>query len=77
MKIELLQPAKDLLISSSKDLIEKLNENNEASYVKQKAFQYLLDNGEKVQVQVMVTREEDDFLDDFVTEEMTNINIKK
>ena len=68
--MELGNSEKQLLEISAKDLLKQLNDIKKAHHVKQKAFQFLLDNDEEVQVQVIVTRCEDDFLDDFQTEVM-------
>lgn len=59
----------ELLKISTIDLLGRLKEESQSHHVKQKAFQFLL-NGEEVQVQVLVTRHEDDFLEDFQTEIM-------
>jgi hypothetical protein len=70
---ELNQNEKDLLNFSAGDLIPMLEENTELSHVKQKAFDYYDSKAKQIyQVQVTVTRNESDFLEDFQTEEMAN-----
>jgi hypothetical protein len=59
---------KNLIISSAEDLIKKLNEDKISLEIKQMAFGWLLDDNEEIQVQVVVTREEDNFLDPFCDE---------
>lgn len=72
---ELNQSEKDLLNFSAGDLIPMLKDNSELSHVKQKAFEYYdADSKEYYQVQVLVTRNKSDFLEDFQTEEMTTVN---
>lgn len=52
-------------------MISALSGNSELSHVKQMAFGYYnSEQKEHYQVQVTVTRREDDFLDDFEVEEM-------
>lgn len=59
----------DLLVISSKDLIDKLAELPNHSSVKQCAFHYHnKQNNELFQVQVIVTRATRDFMKDFHTE---------
>lgn len=63
----------DLLVISSKDLIQKLVESPNHCSVKQCAFHHPnSQNNELFQVQVIVTRAESDFLEDFQTEYMSN-----
>lgn len=66
--MELGDSEKKLLEFSAKDVLKQLNVRKSVHSVKMKAFQFLLDNDEEVQVQVIVTRNEPYFLDDFETE---------
>jgi hypothetical protein len=59
-----------LLEITTKDLLKQIEENSTSLHVKQKAFQHLTINDEEIQIQITVTRCEDDFLDDFQTEVM-------
>lgn len=61
----------NLLMITAKDLLEEIGVESSAIHVKQKAFQFLVDD-EEVQVQIIVTRREDDFLDDFQIEVMND-----
>lgn len=71
---QLNQNEKDLLNFSAGDLIPMLKDNSDLSHVKQKAFEYYdSDAKEYYQIQVVVTRNESDFLEDFQTEEMTTV----
>lgn len=71
-RLELRQTEKDLLQFSAGDLIPMLQEKTKLHHVKQTAFQHYCEmTKEFFQVQVIVTRNESDFLDDFVTEEMS------
>lgn len=60
----------DLLACSARDLCKTLNDNKKSLHVRMKAFDHLLDGDEEVQVHVLITRDENDFLDDFQTEVM-------
>lgn len=60
----------NLLALTAKDLSKKLNQDKTLLYVKQYAAAHMLDNDEEVQIQVLITRDKDDFLEDFCTEEM-------
>lgn len=71
-RLELRQTEKDLLNFSAGDLIPMLEEKTQLLHVKQKAFgHYCEKTKEFFQVQVIVTRDQIDFLDDFYTEEMS------
>lgn len=71
-RLELRQTEKDLLQFSAGDLIPMLEEKTKLHHVKQTAFQHYCEKTKEFfQVQVIVTRNESDFLDDFVTEEMS------
>ena len=59
-----------LLEITTKDLLKQIEENPTSLHVKQKAFQHLTINDEEIQIQITVTRCENDFLDDFQTEVM-------
>ena len=65
-----------LLEVSAKDLIKQLNENVDIRSAKQMAFGFVLDRKEEVQIQVVVTRCKNDFLEPFCTEETVNENYK-
>lgn len=69
---ELLKHCKNLLEFSAGDLIPMLDQNKKLLHVKQCAFEhYSKNNKQTYQVQVIVTRNESDFLDPFTTEEMS------
>jgi hypothetical protein len=71
-RLELRKTEKDLLQFSAGDLIPRLEEKPNLHHVKQTAFQYYCEKTKEFfQVQVIVTRNESDFLEDFVTEEMS------
>jgi hypothetical protein len=75
-RLELSQTEKDLLQFSAGDLIPMLEEKTKLHHVKQTAFQHYCKNtNEFFHVQVIVTRNESDFLEDFVTEEMTGYDL--
>ena len=62
---------KFLLLKSAEELIKELSANDKLSHVKQTAFEhYDKKRKETVHVQVTVTRDENDFLEPFQTEEM-------
>lgn len=61
-----------LLEMTTKDLLKEIQENPTASHVKQKAFQHLTIKNEEIQIQITVTRDESDFLEDFQTEVMNS-----
>jgi hypothetical protein len=61
-----------LLEFSAGDLIPMLEKKKKLLHVRQKAFQYYSEkNKEFYEVHVTVTRNENDFLEDFTTEEMS------
>ena len=60
----------DLLRITTRDLLQEIENNPKALHVKQKAFQFLTSEDEEIQIQITVTRDVDDFLDDFQTEIM-------
>lgn len=63
----------DLLTYSAGDLIPKLEADQELVHVKMQAFDYYNPKtGETYQVQVTVTRDENDFLGFMEVEEMSN-----
>lgn len=63
-RLEIRQTQKDLLIMSAGDLIPLLEASPKTLSVKQVSFQhYCAETKEFFQVQIIVTREEDDFLD--------------
>jgi hypothetical protein len=71
--LEIKENEKMLLEISAKDLSKELNENKDALQIRMKAFDHLLDNNEEVQVHVLVTRNSDDFLEDFQMEVMNRL----
>jgi hypothetical protein len=74
-RIELTKSCKDLLDFAAGDLIPMLEKNKKLQHVKQKAFEHYSEkNKEFYHVQVIVTRHEPDFLEDFTTEEMSSYN---
>lgn len=71
-RVQLDANSKLLLEFSAGDLIPMLSENKKLHHVKQVAFHhYNNETKEHYQVQVLVTRNESDFLQEFETEEMT------
>lgn len=70
MKPEVTQDEIKLLVISSSELCDMLDNRRDLHHVRQNAYEYLSPNGEVFQVQVTVTRREDDFLEAFQTEEM-------
>lgn len=52
------------------DLLDEIEKNEDALHVKQKSFQFLTSKNEEIQIQITVTRDESEFLDDFQTEIM-------
>lgn len=69
---ELNESEKSLLMFSAGDLIPMLQDNRDLLHVKQGAFDcYIPETGETYQVQVTVTRDQNDFLEPFETEEMS------
>ena len=61
-----------MLEFSAGDLIPMLEKKKKLLHVRQKAFQYYSEkNKEFYEVHVTVTRNENDFLEDFTTEEMS------
>jgi hypothetical protein len=74
---ELNDSEKSLLQFSAGDLIPMLRNNPDLLHVKQGAFDcYLSETGETFQVQVTVTRDQNDFLEPFQTEEMSSYKSK-
>lgn len=70
---ELNNDEKSLLEISAKELIPMLSEKKKLTHVKQVAFEYYSEQTDEIfQVQVLVTRDESDFLEPFTTEEMSN-----
>jgi hypothetical protein len=71
-RLELRQTEKDLLNFSAGDLIPMLEEKTKLHHVKQTAFQHYCEKTKEFfHVQVTVTRNPSDFLEDFTTEEMS------
>lgn len=71
-RVQLDKNSKDLLEFSAGGLIPMLAKNPKLQHVKQSAFDYYNDETkEHYQVQVIVTRHEDDFLEFLQTEEMS------
>lgn len=70
--MELRKTEVDLLTISAKELIESLAkpEHSKTAHLRQSAFTHVLNGKEEVQIHVMVTRDQFDFLDDFQTEVM-------
>jgi molybdopterin converting factor small subunit len=77
--MDLKQTELDLMSISVKELINKISDddNAECNYVRQKAFDHWSEKGELLQVQIMVVRNDNDFLDDFETEIMNTYKPKK
>ena len=72
-RLELRQSEKDLLQFSAGDLIPMLEEKTKLYHVKQTAYQYYSEKTKEFfDVQVTVTRNEGDFLEAFITEEMSS-----
>jgi hypothetical protein len=72
MSRELNKNEKDLLEISAKELTQMLTDNEDLSHVKQMAYGYYSkETEEEFQVQVIVTRRTNDFLEAFQTEEMS------
>jgi hypothetical protein len=72
MSRELSKNEKDLLEISAKELTQMLTYNKDLSHVKQMAYGYYSnETKEEFQVQILVTRHENDFLEAFQTEEMS------
>ena len=70
--MELSQNKKALLKGTVKDLLASIVYNEELSHVRQSAFDsFITETKEQVQVHVIVTRNQNDFLDFLETEEMT------
>jgi len=65
---KMLESTQDLLKASARDCAKELQNDKEILHSKMSAGYILLDTKEKVQVQVIVTRDEDSFLDDFQIE---------
>jgi len=59
-----------LLTLVAGSLSKELKSNKEALHVRGLAFDHLLDGEEEVQVQIIITRDKDDFLNFFQTEIM-------
>ena len=59
-----------LLEITTKNLLKQIEENPTSIHVKKKAFQFLTSEDEEIQIQITITRDEGDFLDDFQTEVM-------
>ena len=71
-RAQLDRNSKDLLGISAGDLIPMLSKNPKLQHVKQSAFDYYnAETKEHFQVQVIVTRHKDDFLEFLQTEEMS------
>jgi len=71
-RVELTQSCKDLLQYSAGDLIPMLAADKKLKHVRQSAFQYYnSETNEYYQVHVLVTRDQNDFLEAFQTEEMS------
>ncbi|HRH68871.1 MAG TPA: hypothetical protein PLB89_05120 [Flavobacteriales bacterium] len=69
---KLRQTELDLLEVSARDLIPAISANTELKHVREMAFEYYDKKLEQhYQVHVMVTRDADDFLEPFQTEEMS------
>ena len=71
-----LEDKADWLTTTAADLSEQLNKKKNLASVAQLAYQDMLDGDEIVQVQVVVTRREVDFIGDFITietEERKNV----
>lgn len=62
----------ELYKASVKDLSHELNNNKKLVSATQKGGIMLLDNQEQVQIQITITRNEDDFLGDFETATVQN-----
>lgn len=71
-RVQLDKNSKDLLEFSAGDLIPMLSKNQKLQQVRQSAFDYYnAETKEQFQVQVIVTRHEEDFLEFLQTEEMS------
>lgn len=71
-RVQLDKNSKDLLEFSAGDLIPALAKNKKLTHVKMSAFDYYNpETKEQYQVQVLVTRNENDFLGFLQTEEMS------
>ena len=63
---------KKLVDLTIKDGIKKLNTAPDAAYIRMSAYDTINEKGEEIQVQIIVTRDKDDFLKPFETEYMSN-----
>lgn len=69
--LEITESLKDMLKFQVVEACKLLIKDKEVLHIRKKAFdQLLLDEKETVQVHILVTRDQSDFLDDFQTEEM-------
>jgi len=67
---EINSTEKQLLEITTRDLSNELSENTNALHVRMKAYDGLINGTEEVQVHILITRDKDDFLEDFQTEIM-------
>lgn len=64
---------KELILNTTEDVIKLINEESEAATVIQAACDYFNKSDKKVyQIKISITRDEDDFLDDFQSEIIKN-----
>lgn len=63
-----------LLMAVTKEMLEALEENTDCLHVRTMAFEAFI-NGKIVQLHVLVTQDENDFLDHFQTEIMSAAKI--
>lgn len=56
------------LAVTAEELIKKMNDNKSALHMRTNAVDFLLDGDDEVQIQVLITRDKNDFIKDFEME---------
>ncbi len=67
-----IESTQQLYKACVRDLSKELNDNRKLVSATQKGGDILLDNNEKVQIQITITRNTDDWLGDFETSTIEN-----
>lgn len=76
-KITLCENSKKLLNAVTRELLVALGEDKKISNIKEGAFEHIINDNEEVQVQILITRDREEFLESFQKVATTNMSTEQ